>query len=178
MGEILICDRLVQLIDPDQFRSGCVEYGATDNYAFENHLYEYETRNWKVLCLQPDEEEFIKLRLYRRLAKLIDCEKKDGVTIDGFLERTNVTEVKILLIKNVEFPSRVLSGFNSSRWGTEIISVQFPNSFEKEEGEKILRQKGFKHFEKVTVSDFYVKPGTMFKGEIKEKFHSGNLFEV
>ena len=178
MEETLICDRLVQLIDPVKFRSGCLEYGASDDYSFENHLFEYENRNWKVLCLQPDENKFNNLRIYRRLSKLIDCEKGDGITLDGFIKRTNVQEIKILLIKNTKYPSRVLSGFDLSKYNTEIVCVQHPHYSEKRSVENILKNNGFEHFERVAVSDVYVKPGEMFSGELKEKSPNENLFEV
>ena len=178
MDEILICDRLVQLIDPDKFRSGGLEYGATDNYAHENHLYEFEARNWKVICLQPDEEEFIKLRLFRRLSRLLDCEEDGSISIDEFLGRTNVREIKILLIKNTKSPSKVLSGFSTEKWGTEIVSVQHPSQEEKYKSEEILKRAGFVYLETVAVSDFYVKPGEMFSGQPPIVTTNEKIFEV
>jgi len=158
MSVKLICDRLVELIDPVKYRYGGLEYGASEDWSFENHLFEFEERNWRILCLQPDEEKYNKLRILRRLAKLIDCEKDDGNTVDGFLEKTNVPYIKIFLIKQTEFPSRVLKGFSPERWGTEIISVQYLDQDEKRLSEEIIFGSGFIHYETVSVSEFYIKP--------------------
>ena len=157
MAEKLICDRLVEIIDPTSYRSGALEYGASEFWIHENHLLSYEENNWRVLCLQPKEERFIELRLYRRLCKLIDCERDPANSIDGFLETTNVPEIKIFMIKQSDLPSKVLAGFSPERWGTELICVEYPNSFERQESEKIIFGKGFKHLESVSVSDVYIK---------------------
>lgn len=179
MSVKLICDRLVELIDPAKYRFGGLEYGASEDWSFENHLFEFEDRNWRILCLQPDEEKYNKLRIFRRLAKLIDCEKDDGNTVDGFLEKTNVPQIKIFLIKQTEFPSRVLKGFSPERWGTEIISVQYLDSEERRLSEEIIFSHGFVHYETVSVSEFYIKPlGELTNIEIPEKNEIRQIFEV
>ena len=178
MSDKLICDRLVEIIDPVKYRSGCLEYGASDNYAFENHLFTFEQRNWRVLCLQPDEEKFKALRIYRRLCKLIDCENDSNNTIDGFLEKTNVPEIKIFLIKQTEYPSRVLRGFSPKRWNTEIISVQYPNLYERQESENIIFGHGFQHLETTAVAEFYIKPGGEMTGIAEVEQINSGIFEV
>lgn len=158
MSEKLICDRIAELIDPEKYRLGGLEYGASESWSFGNHLYRFEMMNWRILCLQPDEDKFTNLRILRRLSKLINCEKDNGNTIDGFLEKTNVPQIKILLIKETESPSTVLKGFSPERWETEIISVQYLNKEDRSQSEKILFGNGFVHYETVSVAEIYIKP--------------------
>jgi len=178
MAEKLICDRLVEIIDPKSFKSGALEYGASEFWIHENHLFSYEENNWRVLCLQPKEERFKELRLYRRLCKLIDCERDSSNTIDGFLETTNVPEIKILLIKQSDLPSKVLAGFSPERWGTELICVEYPSLFERQESEKLILDKmGFKHYESISVSEVYMK-NISIKPKEDKQHHVGKIFEV
>lgn len=179
MSVKLICDRLVEFVDPEKYKSGGLEYGASEGWSFGNHLYPFEMLNWRILCLQPDEDKFTNLRILRRLSKLISCEKGSGNTIDGFLEKTNVPQIKILLIKETELPSSVLKGFSPERWGTEIISVQYLNKDDRSQSEKILFGHGFVHYETVSVSEFYIKPlGEVTNIELPKKNWINEIFEV
>jgi len=178
MAEKLICDRLIEIIDPKSCKSGALEYGATESSVHDNHLYTYEKNNWRVLCLQPKEEKFNGLRRNRRLCKLIDCERDPSNSIDAFLETTNVPEIKILLIKESDLPSKVLAGFSSERWGTELICVEYPSIFERQESEKIILGKmGFKHYESISISEVYIKESTI-KPKGGKNRQVRNIFEV
>jgi hypothetical protein len=98
--------------------------------------------------------------------------------VDEFLSRTNIREIKILLIKETNSPSKILSGFSTEKWGTEIVSVQHPNTEEKYRTEQLLERAGFVYLETVAVSDFYVKPGEMFSGHLPTANTNEKIFEV
>ena len=151
MHEEFVSNRLEELINPKESRSSCVEYGTDGTILYEDHLYNYEAAGWNIICMQEDPEKYMSISRHRRLCKHIV-----GETIDEFLLRTNITEIKILLVKSTEDTTSVISGFSPLRWGTEIICIGDDNQ-RKEENEKILLNSGFKLSEKVAIYAIYTR---------------------
>lgn len=158
MTQMNIVERLSHLISPTSFRSAAIEYGAAPESINGNTLFNYETNNWRVLCIQSDKECCEETRIYRRFVINKDCSSRGEYTIENILSQINIKDVKIFLIKNTPHLDllHVIQGFNLIQRKTEIVCIQQEESQRNNTAPYLLKN-GFKFLERVLVSDIFIK---------------------
>lgn len=168
-----IVDKIINILPPESMRSGAIEYGSAPESFHGNTLYDYEIKNWKVLCIQPDRECSEELRMYRRFVLNLDCSADSGDSLDSVLSRINIEDIKILLVKKTRNPLSVIKTLSLGERNTEIVCV------EQDPGDSLivteyLEKHGFRFLERVIVSDIYIRDEQ--KSNVQNSFE--NIFEV
>jgi hypothetical protein len=151
-----IVKRLGEIFPPHSERSSAIEFGASVDVFHGNSLYDYEMSCWKVFCIQSEPILYENLMIERRLCLNVDCLSPNGPSLDEVFKNTNVTDIKILLIKNTTRVMDVLKGFSLGDRNTQLICIEQKET-ERSLVNSYLQSKGFRFQERHIVSDIYVK---------------------